>query len=171
MNVGSGLHAEEIDCLVSRLVDGVRWLGVFARDELPDVTREILPWCLILNIDPKNQPGTHWLALYAPSSGSIELFDSFAFSTSTYSLDFLEPLHSSFSLQSPSTSVCGHYCIVYIYLRSHNYSLSDIVDLLTDISNRDLWVLQYIYIMKIRLCIFNLCHRTGQRCNLQRQFC
>ena len=40
-----------------------------------------------------------------------------------YSLDFLDPLHSPLSLQSPSTSVCGHYCIVYIYLRSHNYSL------------------------------------------------
>ena len=54
-----------------------------------------------------------------------------------YSLDFLDPLQSSHSLQSPSTSVCGHYCIVYIYFRSHNYSLYDIVDLLTDISNRD----------------------------------
>ena len=114
MSVGSGLHVGEIDCLVSRLVDKVRWLGVFARDELPDVTREIRPCCLILNIDPKNLAGTHWLALYAPLSGGIELFDSFGFSPSMYSLDFLNPLHSSFSLQSPSTSVCGHYCIVYI---------------------------------------------------------
>ena len=43
MSVGSGLHAGEIDCLVSRLVNGVCWLGVFAGDELPDVTREIRP--------------------------------------------------------------------------------------------------------------------------------
>ena len=137
MSVGSGLHAGEIECLVSRLVDNVGWLGVFARDELPDLTREIRPWCLILNTDPKDQPGTHWLALYAPSARIIELFDSFGFSPSMYSLDFLDPLHSSYSLQSPSNSVCGHYCIVYIYLRFHNYSLYVIVDLLTDISNRD----------------------------------
>ena len=71
MSVGSGLHAGEIKCLVSRLVDDVRWLKVFARDVLPDFTREIRPWCLILNTDPKNQPGTHWLALYAPSAVSI----------------------------------------------------------------------------------------------------
>ena len=63
MSVGSGLHAGAIDCLVSRLVDGVRLLGVFAHDVLPDVTREIQPWCLILNTDPSNQPGTHLLAL------------------------------------------------------------------------------------------------------------
>ena len=121
MSVCSGLHAGEIECLVSRLVDNVRWLGVFARDELPDLNREIRPLCLILNTHPKGQPGTHWLAVYAPLVRSIELFDSFRFSYSMYSLDFLDPLHSSYSLQSPSTSVCGHYCIVYIYLCSHNY--------------------------------------------------
>ena len=32
MSVCSKLHAGEIDCLISRLVDEVRWLGVFARD-------------------------------------------------------------------------------------------------------------------------------------------
>ena len=171
MSVGSGLYAGKIECLVSRLVDGVRFLGVFARDELPDLTREIRPWCLILNTDPKNQAGTHWIALYAPLSGGIELFDSFGFSPSIHSLDFLDPLHSFYSLQSPSTSVCGNYCIVYIYLRSHNYSLSDIVDLLTDISNRDEWLKQFIYNMQIRLRILNPCNRTGQRCKLQCQFC
>ena len=65
MSVCSKLHAGEIECLHSRLVDNFRWLGVFDRDELPDLTRVIRPWCLILNTDPKDRPGTHWLALYA----------------------------------------------------------------------------------------------------------
>ena len=123
----------------------VRWLGEFARDELLDLTREIRPWCLILNTDPIDQPGTHWLALYAPIARNIKLFDSFGFSPTMYSLDFLDPLHSSYSLQSPSTSVCGHYCIVYIYLRSHNYLLYNIVDMLTDILNRNEWLKKYIF--------------------------
>ena len=164
-------HAGEIECLVSRLVDNVRWLGVFARDELPDLTREIRPWCLILNNDTKDKPGTHWLALYAPSARSIKLFDSFGFYPSMYSFDSLDPLHSSYSLQSPSTSVCGHYCIVYIYLHSHNYSIYDIVDLLTDTSNRDECLKQYIYNMQICLRILNPCNRTGHCCKLQCQFC
>ena len=79
MSGGSELHAGEIECPVSRLVDNVRWLGVFSRDELPDLTREIRPWCLILYTDLKDQPGTHWLALYAPIARNIEVFDSFGF--------------------------------------------------------------------------------------------
>ena len=79
MSVGSAFHAGKIECLVSIIVDEVRWRNVFARDELPDLTREIRPWCLILNTDPKNQAGTYWFALYAPLSGSIELIDLFIF--------------------------------------------------------------------------------------------
>ena len=63
MSVGSGLYAGEIECLLSRLVDNVRWLGVFARDELPDLTREIRPWCLILNTDPKDLTGSLYMLL------------------------------------------------------------------------------------------------------------
>ena len=135
------------------------------------MTRKIRPWCLILNTDPKNQTGTHWLAFYSTLSGGIELFNSFNFTPSMYKLYLLDPLHSSFSLQSPSTSVCCHYYIVYIYLRFHNYSHSDIIDLLTNISSRYLWTYQYIYNMQIRLRILNPCHRTCQRCKLQCQFC
>ena len=79
MSVGNKLHAEEIDCLMSTFVDGVRWLWVFARDELPDVTRKIRLWCCILNTDSKNNAGTYWLAFYAPLSGGIKLCDSFSF--------------------------------------------------------------------------------------------
>ena len=138
MWVGRRLHAGKINCLVSKLVDG--YLGVFAREKLPDVTSEIRPWVLILNTDPKNQFRTYWLALYASLAGGIELFDSFEFYSRIYSLDVLDPFHLCFSLQSPSSSVCGHYCIVYIYLCSYNHSFSDIVYLLTKISSRKLSV-------------------------------
>ena len=171
MSVDSGLHAGEIICLVSRLLVGVRWLGVFARDELPDLTREIRPWCLILNTDPKDQPGTHWLALYAAKEGRIELFDAFGLPPITYNLDSLKPLHLFYSFQSPSSSVSGHYCIVYIYLRSRNKSLNQIVHLLLNISNRDSWVKQYIHNLQNLLRILNPCHRTGQGCQLKCQFC
>ena len=171
MSVESGLHAGEIDCLVLRLVNGVRWLGVFARDDLPDVTREKRPWCLILNTNPKDLPGTHWLALYSPQSGRIELFDSFGFSPSMYGLDSLDPLHLLYSLQSPSSSVCGHYCIVYIYLRSRHTSQHQIFHMLLNISNRDLWVAKYIHNLKTLFRILNPCNHTGQCCQLKCQFC
>ena len=93
MSGGGGLHAGEIECLVSTLLVGVCSLDVFARDELCGLTRERRFWCLILNTDPKDKPGAHWIALYAAIAGPIELFDSFGFSPINYSLDSLNLLH------------------------------------------------------------------------------
>ena len=87
-----------------------------------------------------------------------------------YSLDCLDFLHLSVFLQSPSTFVCNHYCNFYIHLRSYNYSLSNIVDLLINISSRDVWIKQYINNIQIRLRIVNLCQRTSQRFKLKCQF-
>ena len=169
MSVG-GLYAGEINCLVPKLLVDVRWLGVFARDELPDVSREIRPWCLILNTDPKDKPGTHWLGLYASRDGPLDFFDSFGLPPSTYNLESLEPLHLLYSFQSPSTFVCGHYCIVYVYLRSRNKSLSQIFHLLSNISNRDVWIKRYIHNLQNLFRILKPCHRTGQCCQLKCKF-
>ena len=97
MSGGGGLHAREIDCSVLRLQHGVRWLGVVSREELPELSREIRPWCLILNTDLNDHPGTHWHALYAPIASNIELLDSFGLSPRIYSLDLLDTFHVIFS--------------------------------------------------------------------------
>ena len=73
-----GLHALEIDCLASRMLgdlrlhlsnneisdiknrESVRWLGVFARDKLPDDLNSKRPFALILNTRPFRQA---WSAL------------------------------------------------------------------------------------------------------------
>ena len=171
MNGYGTRHAGEINCLVYKLLVGVRFLGIFARDEQPDLTREIRPLWLILNTDPKDQPGTHWLALNAPNAGPIELFDSFGFSPINYSLDSLNPLHLGFPLQSPSTSVCGNYFIVYIYHCSRNKSLSELFHLLLNISNSDYSVKRYIHNFQNLFRILKLCHHTGQCFQLKCQFC
>ena len=68
----SGLYATELDCLLSRTLGheppymgkSVRWFGVFARDELPDVKNKRRPFALVLNTDLRSKPGQHWLALF-----------------------------------------------------------------------------------------------------------
>ena len=167
----NGLYAVKINCLVSRLLVGVRWVGVFARDELPDVKHEVRPWCLILITDPKDKPGIHWFALYATRDGPIERFDSFGLPPSTYSLDSLDPSHLLYSFQSLSSSVCGHYCIVYLYLRSSNKTQSQIFHLLLNISNRDVWVKRYNHNLQNLFRILKPCHHNGQCCQLKCQFC
>ena len=169
--MNGGLHAGVFDCLASRVLVSVRWLNVFERNKLPDLTSVSWPWCLILNTDPKDQPATHLLAFYAPSAGPVELFDLFGLFPINYGLDSLGTLHLDFPLQLPSTSVGGHYCIVYIYHRSRNKSLSDIIHLLLNMSNRHSWDKRYIHNLQNLFRIIIPCHPTKQCCKLQCQFC
>ena len=93
----TGLYTTEIECLASRVLskdahgeisrlgkNSTRWLGVYARDELPDLQHTELPFALVFNTQPKDNPGQHWLAIYAPSNSPTEFFDSFGMPPSFY---------------------------------------------------------------------------------------
>ena len=95
---GGVLYAREFECFVSRLVIEIRWLNVCERYELPDLTRDSTPWCLILNTDTKDKPCSHWLALNEPNAGFKELFNLFGFLLINFSLDSLNPLNLNFFL-------------------------------------------------------------------------
>ena len=64
-NTSKGLYDDEIDCLGSRMLKGTmtRWMGVFARDELPS-EEELLraqmqfdnrPFALVFNNQPASE--------------------------------------------------------------------------------------------------------------------
>ena len=98
----------------------VRWLGVFARNELPDLSRERRPFALVLNTDPRGKTSQHWLSIYGPIYKPIELFDSFGLSPALYGFYYLSNKHSRIQLQSLNLALCGNYCLLYLNLRSHN---------------------------------------------------
>ena len=188
----NGLHATEIDCLLSRALDysspnlnmsqhrpdtHVRWLGVFARDKLPEMKHECRPFALVLNTDPGSKPGQHWLAIFGPLNGPIELFDSFGLAPSSYGLASLYPTHSRIQLQSPFSALCGHYCIYFIYKRSKSLSAIElnsfhgIVDSLKKIQVRDDHVKSFVNDLKLAYRILNPSNRTGQCSKLKCSFC
>ena len=194
----SGLHAGEIDCLLGRVLGdeapylgsaaraslttrlpGMRWLGVFARDELPDLIKQERPFALVLNTDPRSKPGQHWLALFAPPEGQFELFDSFGMPPATYGLAHLNPIHSRISLQSPTSAYCGHYCIYFLYLRSHSRhstlhspnSFNSILDWLRKMHVPDHWVRNYVQALQHTYRVLNPCYCTGQCSKLKCSFC
>jgi len=48
---------------------------VYSVDTLPSHPRDVT---LVCNLDPSDQPGTHWVAIYVDSSGThAEYFDSY----------------------------------------------------------------------------------------------
>ena len=172
--MNTALHAGEIDCVLGRLLatnGSTRWLGVFARDQVPDLVTLPRPFALVFNTHPSDRPGEHWLAIYGPRKGRVELFDSFGLPLSFYGLESLDLAHHRYSLQSYSSSLCGHYCILYIYSRSHGISLSNIVHSLLEHRSIDSFVLDYVRNLRIKCNAINPCLRTGQCCKIKCLFC
>ena len=131
----SGLHSGEIECLARRMLCDVTpndstkryslspiwWLCVFARDELPDLRHMQRPFALVFNTDPHDKPGQHWLAIYKPTDGPLEFFDSFGMPPFYYGFS-TSFVYSFISLQSFSTALCGNYTI-YLTIIGHVVSL------------------------------------------------
>ena len=86
MSLNKALSGAEINCLASRMLayTGVHWLGVFARDQVPKLDRsQRRPFALVVNTDPSDKPGTHWIAFFAsaePNAAPLEMFDSYGLS-------------------------------------------------------------------------------------------
>ena len=71
-----GLYTDEIlkrvqsDTFAKRV-----FMGVYAKDELPDVYQ--YPCSAIVNTDPSSLPGEHWVAFDIDERGGCNFFDSF----------------------------------------------------------------------------------------------
>ncbi|KAK3704916.1 hypothetical protein QZH41_005383, partial [Actinostola sp. cb2023] len=58
------------------------FLGVFPADRLPTTHRSGTG--LIVNTDPSDRPGTHWVAMYWDNEGRAEFFDSYGQTPQSY---------------------------------------------------------------------------------------
>ena len=136
----SGLSTAEISKTMTSLLTPsatqVHFLGVFPSDQFP-VASFLYPTaqansintpaiCTIINTDPSTSPGQHRVAFFKSQNGNVkevEFFDSYGQKPDIYGFNFPPDFHiisNTFPLQSLNTSVCGHYCILYFYLRSSN---------------------------------------------------
>ena len=101
------------------------FIGVFARDDLPKrkLSRN-KSHALIVNLDTKSQPGSHWIGIYAPRKCTyIEYWDSTGrpprhesiLNFLNYQRDFF--YFNNMSLQSIYTTTCGQYCLFFLCCR------------------------------------------------------
>lgn len=108
--------------------------GIFPMDMIPqDTSIQIL----IINSDPSYSPGKHWVSIFIPDNSMPEFFDSLGKCPSRYShfiLDFLIEngpkgfISNKNRLQSPNSSLCGLYCLYFVYHRMKNYSFDEIIE-------------------------------------------
>lgn len=109
------------------------FLGVFAKNRLPQV--KIYPCSLVVNTDPSDKPGEHWLAIYFNADKSCEFFDSYGNKPEYYGLDEYVKNNSvvyknnNVRFQDLSSSSCGYYCIFFLLLKSRKFLFKEILDL------------------------------------------
>ena len=130
--------------LTSFLAHTRHFLGVYAENQLKNVTVQHYPTTLIVNLDSSDMPGSHWIAIGLFSS-KLEIFDSLGFSMFDWPhipcnlLNFLlkfsigRKLKVSKPLQPFQSSLCGFYCAFYILARPfmsfkkiHNFFTSNL---------------------------------------------
>ena len=115
----------------------VNFLDVFPRDKAQSLSLsdQRFPLCFVANIDPSSKPGEHWVSFFLTNPHAPEFFDSLGLPPSIYGFHITPTFQSHYPIQSLFSTVCGQYCIYFLYHRSLGSSFSDI---LAPFSRRDL---------------------------------
>ena len=99
------------------------FIGVFARDELPEELT--YPCCFVLNTQNRSEKGEHWLAFCYNSKRICYFFDSYGLSPYYYNLNnYVANSSDNFiwnmrRIQGDS-NYCGFYCIFYLIFACRN---------------------------------------------------
>lgn len=91
--------------------------GVHSADYCPEFTS--FPCLFIWNTAPKNSKGLHWVAVYVEQKNKCYYFDSagapipliFRYHLSQFRIRHV----LSKAVQSPFSTVCGQYCIMFLH--------------------------------------------------------
>lgn len=108
--------------------------NVFPANRLPIYMST--PVYMISNLDPDTKPGSHWVAIFIDVNGVGEYFDTFGRKPHGYHLTFLKRnsckwTYSSKIIQNIFSSLCGEYCLLYLYLKLRGISLRDFEKMFT----------------------------------------
>ncbi len=124
------------------------FVGVFASDAIPE---KQFPGAYIVNTDPSDQPGQHWVAFYCTENGDFEAFDSFGSDPGLYSesikawMGETYTIRSQAVLQSDDSTLCGNYCLYFLLLRCHGISYEDLLSVFcSDRALSDRFVCKFI---------------------------
>ena len=110
--------------------------GVFAADRLP---RAGPKGGYIVNTDPHDRPGRHWLGLWVDKN-ACQVMDSYGLPLRVYDDPDLHLWLSQFAtvvrgdktLQALDSMACGHYALQYLKAQANGMDLSEFLSLWSD---------------------------------------
>ena len=141
------LNTQQIQRIVKQIPEVRRhFLGVFPRDRLPPSrVRLRLPACFIINSDTANLPGQHWTAVFIDSEKRGYYFDSYGYLPPPRLQRWLNTNTRKWSyntafLQSIYSSLCGYYCLYFLFQMCCGKDLQSIVNRLYYSRNSDRYI-------------------------------
>lgn len=124
-------------------------VGVFPADEIPKVWEK--PTAFVFNTDNHNKPGTHWVSAYVDKNNEGWYFDSYGLPPLIFNHEKCLRKNckryqwNSDKLQSDTSNVCGHYCIMFLNYMSKGYSMPEFLgNFSNDYENNDSIVQDYV---------------------------
>lgn len=109
--------------------------NVFAANRIP--IHVTTPFYMISNLDPDTKPGSHWVAICVNADGNGEYFDTFGRKPNGYHLTFLRRntncyIYNNKPIQSVFSSVCGEYCLLFLYFKLRGMCSRDFVTMFSE---------------------------------------
>ena len=111
--------------------------GTVPCDRLPRTIPQEGPTAYIVNTDPHDEPGRHWIAIWTEGNVS-EIMDSYGLSLEVYGTTdpivewlnrhFKYQLHNRQSLQSLFSQSCGDYALMYLIDRAEGRSMQQFLN-------------------------------------------
>ena len=107
--------------------------GVFAADELPGLPEQWKKRAYIVNTDPIDKPGSHWLGIFTKKH-TCEVFDSYGLPLNWYKpSDVVEWVFENFetvssnamTLQEMNSQLCGQYALMYSKAKGRGQIVDD----------------------------------------------
>ena len=129
------METKEIsDILCRDCFTGQYFRGVYACDQVP---KQYLPRpsALVVNTDPADKPGQHWVAIYITRDGVGEYFDSYGKGPSVPQIvQFLQQntkvvIPNRRLLQGTFSTVCGQYTVFFLLHRCRGLTMDKIITL------------------------------------------
>lgn len=124
---------EDLVNLVAKTIPSLSsiFMGVIPKNQIIHhvISKKHTHKAVIVNTDEYGQKGSHWVAIFSPqNTNTIFYFDSYGLNPS-YDFHIMALIksfgkkrlfHSNVALQSLDSSVCGLYCIYFLYIMSLN---------------------------------------------------